>query len=328
MFMPRTITYRDAVREALREELARDESVFLIGEDIEDPFGGTYKATQGLTEEFGRVRVRNTPVSEIAVVGVALGAAMTGMRPVAELMYVDFAGCAMDQIMNQVAKIRYMSGGQIEAPLVIRTQQGTGRSSAAQHAQSLEAIFAHIPGLKVAMPVTPYDVKGMLKAAIRDPDPVIFLEHKLLYNTTGDVPEEDYTIPFGVADIKRKGDDVTILATSRMVLYALEAAEILAKEGISAEVLDPRSIVPLDEEAIFNSLRKTHRLMVVHEAVERNGWGAEICALVMEKCFDELDAPVKRIAAKNTPTPFAPELEIFVVPGVDDIVAGARHLFV
>jgi len=324
--MPRIITYRDAVREALREELIRDESVFLIGEDIEDPFGGTYKVTQGLTEEFGRVRIRNTPVSEIAIVGVALGAAMTGMRPVAELMYVDFAGCAMDQIMNQVAKIRYMSGGQIDAPLVIRTQQGTGRSSAAQHAQSLEAIFAHIPGLKVAMPATPYDAKGMLKAAIRDPDPVIFLEHKLLYNTTGDVPEGDYIVPFGAADIKREGNDLTILATSRMVLYALEAAEILAAEGLSAEVIDPRSIVPLDEEAIINSLKKTHRLMVVHEAVERNGWGAEICAVIMEKGFYELDAPVKRVAAKNTPSPFAPDLEAFVVPGIDDIVKGARQM--
>ena len=324
--MPRIITYRDAVIEALREELARDESVFLIGEDIQDPFGGSYKTSLGLTDEFGEKRVRNTPVSEIAVIGVALGAAMTGMRPVAELMYVDFAGCSMDQIMNQVAKIRYMSGGQIETPLVIRTQQGTGRSSAAQHAQSLEAMFAHIPGLKVAMPSTPYDVKGMLKAAIRDTDPIIFLEHKLLYNTTGDVPEEEYTIPLGVADIKREGDDITIVATSKMVLYALEAAEILAAEGISVEVIDPRSIVPLDEETIFNSLRKTHRLMVVHEAVLRNGWGAEICALVMDKCFDELDAPVKRIAAKNTPTPFAPELEAFVVPSVEDIVVGAKQL--
>ena len=324
--MPRSITYKDAVKEALREELARDENVFLLGEDIEDPFGGSFKVTQGLTDEFGHNRVRNMPIAEIGVVGTALGAAMTGTRPVAELMYVDFAGCAMDQIMNQVAKIRYMSGGQIEAPLVIRTQQGTGRSSAAQHAQSLEAIFAHIPGLKVVMPVTPYDVKGMLKSAIRDPDPVIFLEHKLLYNTSGEVPEEEYTVPLGVADIKREGSDVTIVATSRMVLLALQAAEILAQEGISVEVVDPRSIVPLDEEAIYNSLRKTHRLLVVHEAVERNGWAGEICALVMEHCFDELDAPVKRIASKNTPTPFAPELESFVVPGVDDIVAGVKQL--
>ncbi len=326
--MPRSITYRDALREALREELIRDKSIFLLGEDIEDPFGGTYKVTQGLTEEFGHDRVRNTPISEIAITGVALGAAMTGMRPVAELMYVDFAGCAMDQIMNQIAKMRYMSGGQVEAPLVIRTQQGTGRSSAAQHAQSLEAMFAHIPGLKVAMPVTPYDAKGMLKAAIRDPDPVIFLEHKLLYNTTGEVPEEDYVVPLGVADVKRAGSDVTIVATSRMVLHALDAAEILAKDGISVEVIDPRSIVPLDQETIFTSLRKTHRLLVVHEAVERNGWGAELCALVMEHCFDELDAPVKRIASKNTPVPFAPVLENFVVPSVEDIVAGVKDLLV
>jgi len=321
-----TITYKEALREALREELLRDESVLLLGEDIEDPFGGTYKVTQGLSEEFGNKRVRNTPISEIAIVGAALGAAMTAMCPVAELMYVDFTGCAMDQIMNQVAKIRYMSGGQAEAPLVIRTQQGTGRSSAAQHAQSLEALFAHIPGLKVAMPSTPYDAKGMLKAAIRDPDPIIFLEHKLLYNTTGDVPDDEYTIPLGVADIKRSGSDITIVATSRMVLYSLEAAEILVKEGIDVEIVDPRSIVPLDEEMIFNSLRKSHRLVVVHEAVERNGWGAELSALVMEKCFDELDAPVKRIAAKNTPSPFAPELEAFVTPSVNDIVEGVRSL--
>jgi pyruvate/2-oxoglutarate/acetoin dehydrogenase E1 component len=324
----RQITYREAIREALSEELKNDETVFLLGEDIEDPFGGSFKVTLGLKDNFGPNRVRNTPISETAIVGAALGSAMTGMRPVAEIMYVDFCGCAMDQIMNQVAKVRYMSGGQIDAPLVIRTQQGTGRSSAAQHAQSLEALFAHIPGLKVVMPATPYDAKGLLKAAIRDNDPVIFIEHKMLYNDVGEVPEEEYLIPLGKADIKRQGSDVTVVATSRMVQKALEAAKTLEKEGISVEVVDPRTIVPLDEQAILNSAKKTNRLVVVHEAVRRNGWGAEICRLIMEKVFDYLEAPVKIIAAANTPVPFSPCLERFVVPDVKDIVEGVKMFWI
>ena len=322
----RNITYRDALREALREELARTKDVFLLGEDIADPFGGSYKVTLGLSEEFGENRVRNIPISEIAVVGAALGAAMAGMRPVAEIMYVDFCGCAMDQIMNQVAKLRYISGGQIEAPMVIRAPQGTGRSSAAQHSQSLEAMFTHIPGLKVVMPSTPYDAKGLLKTAIRDNDPVIFLEHKMLYNMSGEVPDEEYLIPFGKIDIKRAGHDVTIVATSQMVHSALEAAQLLEKEGISAEVIDPRSLVPLDEEGIFSSIRKTHRLVVAHEAVRRGGWGGELCGLIMENCFDELDAPVVRIASENSPIPFAACLEKEIVPDVADIVAGVRRV--
>lgn len=323
----RQLTYRDAIKEALKEELLHDESVFLLGEDIEDPFGGSFKVTLGLKDMFGPNRVRNTPVSEIAVAGAALGAAMTGMRPVAEIMYVDFCGCCMDQIMNQIAKIRYMSGGQNEAPLVIRTQQGTGRSSAAQHAQSLEAIFVHIPGLKVVLPSTPYDAKGLLKTSIRDKDPVIFIEHKMLYNESGEVPEEEYFIPLGKADIKRAGTDATVVATSRMVKMALEAAKELESEGISVEVIDPRTLFPLDEQAILDSVKKTHRLAVVHEAVKRNGWGAEICGLIMDKGFDYLEAPVKRIAAANTPIPFSPCLESFVVPNNKDIIQGVKSLF-
>ncbi|MGI6485289.1 MAG: alpha-ketoacid dehydrogenase subunit beta [Tepidanaerobacteraceae bacterium] len=321
----REITYRDAIKEALKEELERDKKVFLLGEDIADPFGGTYKATQGLTNIFGTERIRNTPISEVAIVGSALGAAMTGLKPVAELMYIDFSGVAMDQIMNQVAKLRYMSGGQIEAPLVIRTQGGAGRSSAAQHAQSLEQLFVHIPGLKVVMPSTPYDAKGLLKTAIRDQDPVIFIEHKLLYNTTGPVSEEEYTLPFGKADVKRQGEDVTVVATSRMVLRSLKAAEQLEREGISVEIIDPRTLVPLDEETIINSVKKTGKLVIVHEAVERGGFGAEVAAIIIKEAFDYLDAPIIRVAARNTPVPFAPKLEDYVIPNVPDIVKGIKE---
>jgi len=320
------ITYRDAVREALAEEMERDERVFLIGEDIGDPFGGSFKVTTGLMTRFGASRVRNTPLSEIAIAGAALGASMTGLMPVAEIMYIDFSACCMDQIVNQIAKVRYMSGGQIQAPLVIRTQQGTGRSSAAQHAQSWEAIFSHIPGLKVALPATPRDAKGLLKAAIRDPDPVVFIEHKMLYNMTGPVPEEEYLIPLGQADIKRDGKDITLVATSRMVHLALEAAQQLAARGIESEVIDPRTTVPLDKAAIIRSVEKTKRLVIVHEAVERCGWAAELTAIVVDEAFDYLDAPIIRVAAKNTPVPFAPHLESFVVPGVEEIIVGANKI--
>lgn len=324
--MTREITYRDALREALREEMLRDSAVFLLGEDISDPFGGTYKVTQGLSDEFGHDRVRNTPISEAAIIGAAVGSAITGLRPVAELMYIDFSGVAMDQIVNQAAKIRYMSGGQVKVPLVIRTQGGAGRSSAAQHAQSLEAWFVHVPGLKVVMPSTPYDAKGLLKAAIRDEDPVMFIEHKLLYNTKGPVPEEEYVIPLGQADVKRPGKDVTIIATSRMVGRALEAAQRLAQDGVDTEVIDPRTLVPLDEGAILGSVRKTGKVLIVHEAVERGGTGAELTALIQQKAFDHLDAPIGRIGARNTPVPFAPQLEDYVIPGVAAIVEGVRNL--
>ena len=322
----RVITYREALKEALREELQRDETVFLIGEDIADPFGGTYKVTAGLTETFGTERVRNTPISELGLLSAAVGAAITGMRPVAEIMYVDFLACGMDSLANQAAKIRFMSGGKIEVPLVVRTQGGSGRSSAAQHAQSLEAWFVHVPGLKVVMPSTPYDAKGLLKAAIRDNDPVVFIEHKLLYNTEGPVPEEEYIIPLGKADIKRQGTDVTVVATSRMVIKALAAAEQLAKEGISVEVIDPMTLVPLDEEAILASVRKTSRLVIVHEAVERNGFGAEIAAIVAKKAFYDLNAPITRVCAKNVPIAFAPNLENYVIPDVPQIIAGIREI--
>ena len=258
--------------------------------------------------------------------GAALGAALVGMRPVAELMYVDFCAIAMDQIVNQVAKVRYMFGGKAKASLVIRTQGGAGRSSAAQHAQSLEAWFMHIPGLKIAQPSTPYDAKGLLKTAIRDDNPVMFLEHKLLYPVQGPVPEEEYLIPFGVADIKRAGTDVTVVATSRMVHRALAAAERLAGEGIAAEIIDPRTLNPLDEDTILSSVRKTQRLVIAYEAYERGGVGAEIAALVAGKALDYLDAPIERVASFNTPMPFSPKLENYVVPTEERIMAGIKRV--
>lgn len=323
----REITYREAIHEALAEEMRRDPDVFLIGEDIADPFGGSFKVTKGLSTEFGTERVRNTPISEAGLVGAAVGAAMAGMKPVAEIMYMDFTGCCFDAIVNQAAKIRYMSGGQVEVPITFRTQQGAGRSSAAQHAQSWEAIYAHIPGLKVVMPSTPYDVKGLLKTAIRDSDPVMFIEHKMLYNIKGEVPEGEYTIPFGKADIKKAGTDVTLLATSRVVQMSLEAAERLEKDGISAEVIDLRTIVPLDKEAILNSVKKTGRLAIAQEAVERAGFASQLAAMVVDEAFDYLDAPIKRIAATNTPVAFAPALEDFIIPNADKIYQAVKGMF-
>ena len=318
------ITYREALTRALEEELRNYERVFVLGTDLHDPQGGSFKVETGLTHKFGKQRIFNTPISEIAIAGSALGAAMTGMRPIAEIMYMDFFGCAMDQIMNQIAKLRYMSGGQIEAPLVLITQQGTGRSSAAQHSQSLEAIFSHIPGLKVVMPATPHDAIGLLKTAVRDNDPVIFIEHKMLYNEKGEVPDEEFFVPFGKAAIRREGADVTVVATLKMVGRAMEAAAILEAEGIDVEVIDPRTIVPLDEESILRSVSKTHRLVVVHEAVKRCGWGGEICGLIMEKSFYDLDAPVVRVAGKNIPIPFSARLENEATPKVSDIVEAVR----
>lgn len=312
----RELTYRDALKEALREEMQRDERVFLIGEDIADPFGSAYKVTTGLSKEFGLERVIQTPISELGFTGASVGAALTGMRPVEELMYVDFTPLAMDQIANQAAKIRYMSGGQAKVPLVIRTQGGMGRSSAAHHAQSLEAWLLHLPGILVAMPSTPYDAKGLLKTAIRLDDPVMFIEHKLLYNTKGMVPEEEYTIPFGVADVKREGTDCTVVATSRTVLMALAAAELLEKDGISVEVIDPRTLFPLDTDAIVKSVQKTSRLVVAHEAPERGGFAAEVIAQIADKAFGYLDAPIQRVCAPSVPTPFARQMEDFVL--VDD----------
>jgi pyruvate/2-oxoglutarate/acetoin dehydrogenase E1 component len=319
------IFYRQALRDALREEMRRDERVFLLGLDI-GRFGGTYKATQGLYEEFGEERVRDTPLSEAAIAGTAVGAAMTGMRPVAEIMYMDFITIALDQIVNQAAKLAYMSGGQTSIPVVFRTQEGAGRSSAAQHAQSLEAWVAHIPGLKVALPATPYDAKGLLKTAVRDDSPVVFIEHKLLYGVKGEVPEEEYLIPFGKARIAREGTDVTIVAISRMVWKALEAAEELARDGIQAEVIDPRTVVPLDVETIVRSVQKTGRLIVTHEGYTRCGVGAEVATQVVEHAMHALKKPPRRVCGRNVPVPFAPVMENYVIPQAADLARAAREL--
>lgn len=322
----RQITYREAVNEALREEMRRDERVFLLGEDIADPHGGAYGVTPGLSTEFGEDRVIQTPISEQGFIGASLGAALTGMRPVAELMFIDFAPMAMDQIANQAAKIHYMSGGQARVPMVIRTQGGLGQSSAAHHAQSLEAWFVHLPGFLVAMPSTPYDAKGLLKTAIRLDDPVMFIEHKMLYGTEGPVPEGEYTIPFGVADVKREGTDCTVVATSMAVIKALGAAEMLEKEGISVEVIDPRTLFPLDIDTIVESVKKTSRLVVAHEAVERCGFAAEVVAQVSHEAFDYLDAPVERVCAPSVPPPFAPHLEDFTAVDEKKIADRVRSL--
>ncbi len=322
----RKITVREALREAIREEMNKDEKVFVMGEDIAE-HGGVYGVTDGLLEEFGKKRIRNTPISEAAIIGSALGAAITGMRPIAELMYIDFTTVAMDQIVNQAAKIRYMFGGKVDVPLVIRTQGGGGRGSAAQHSQSLEAWFMHIPGLKVVMPSTPYDAKGLLKTAIHDDDPVMFVEQKMAYNFKGEVPEEEYTIPFGKADIKREGKDVTVVANSYLLPRALEAAEKMKQEeGLEVEVIDPLTLVPFDEETIVNSVAKTGRLVVVHEAVKRGGFGAEIAAKVMEseEAFYYLDAPLQRVAGLEAPIPYNERLESYGMPDVEDIIEGIK----
>lgn len=322
----REITYLQAIKEALREEMLRDERVFLIGEDI-GVYGGAFGVTLGLIDEFGEERVRDTPISEAVIAGAAAGAAMMGMRPVAEIMFSDFMTISMDQLVNQAAKTHYMFGGNMRVPMVIRTPGGSGSGAAAQHSQSLENWFVHVPGLKVVMPSTPYDAKGLLKSAIRDNNPVVFLEQKLLYRTKGQVPGEDYVVPLGVADVKREGRDVTIVATSAMVLRALEAAQTLASEGIEAEVIDPRTLVPLDEEALVRSVKKTGRLVVVHEACKRGGFGGEIAALIADsEAFDYLDAPIKRVAGKDIPIPYNRNLEKHAVPQVPDIVQAAREV--
>ncbi|MFH1003033.1 MAG: alpha-ketoacid dehydrogenase subunit beta [Chloroflexota bacterium] len=318
------IRYIRAVNEALREEMARDERVFIIGEDV-GASGGAFTATRGLYQEFGAARVKDTPISESAIIGMALGAAMTGLRPVAEIMFMDFLAVCMDQIVNQVAKMRYLYGGQYKVPMVIRAPSGGGLSAGPHHSQCLENWFTHIPGLKVVMPSTCYDVKGLLKAAIRDDNPVLVIEHKGLA-ITGQIPEEEYIVPLGKADIKREGDNVTIVATSQMVFKALAAAEKLAAEGISAEVVDPRTLCPLDMETILNSVKKTGRLVVAHEAVKSCGFGAEIAARVMEEGFDYLDAPVKRVGAAFTPVPFGPALEKAYLPNENDIIKAVKEV--
>jgi pyruvate/2-oxoglutarate/acetoin dehydrogenase E1 component len=307
------ITYREAVRLALREELLNDERVFLIGEDIAE-FGGSLKVTLGLIDEFGPKRVRNTPISEMAILGAAVGAAATGLRPIAEVMYSDFFGMAMDQVVNQAAKMRYMFGGKLTIPITIRAPLGGRRSAAAHHSQCLEAWFMHIPGLKIAMPSNAYDAKGLLKTAVRDPNPTIVFENKMLYNEKGEVPGEPYFVPWGQASVLREGTDVTIVALSDMVDYSLKAAEVAEAEGISVEVIDPRTIAPLDINTIVISVKKTGKLVVAHEANMTGGVGAEIAAQVGYRAFDYLQAPIERVAAKDTPVPFAPILEKAVLP--------------
>ncbi len=320
----RTLLYRDAVNEALRQEMARDPSVFCIGVGIAER-GGSYQITRGLLDEFGSKRVIDTPIAEPSIVGAGVGAAITGMRPVVEVLFVDFTLLTMDQVVNQAAKYRLMSGGKGTVPLVLRTQGGVGDSVAAQHSQSLEALFYHIPGLKVAMPSTPYDAKGLLTSAIRDDDPVIFIEHKLLYMTEGLVPEEEYAIDLGVADVKRAGRDCTLIAWSNMVSRSLEAAEKLAAEGIEVEVIDPRSLVPLDRGAILESVRRTEHVVIVQEAVRRGGVASDIASIIQAEAFDYLDAPVEIVAGRNTPIPFSRNLEQACIPQVDDIVAAVRR---
>lgn len=317
----RTITYGKAISEAVHEEMTRDESVVVMGEDV-GLMGNVFGLFKGFMEEFGSHRVIDTPISEAGFTGMGVGVAMRGLRPVVELMYVDFAPICFDPIANQAAKIRYMTGGQVAVPMVIRAPGGAGRRNAGQHSQSLDTLFTHIPGLKVMAPGTPYDAKGMLKTAIRDNDPVIFLEHKLLYAQKGEVPDEEYLIPMGQADVKRPGSDVTIITWSRQVMFALEAAQQLAQQGIDVEVLDLRTLVPLDWPAIEASVKKTHRVVIVQEAVKRSGYGGEIAAQIMEEAFDELDAPVKRVAAKNVVPPFSPPLEDVFFPGVKEIIDG------
>ncbi|MDH3810025.1 MAG: alpha-ketoacid dehydrogenase subunit beta [Desulfuromonadales bacterium] len=319
------IMYRDALRQALFEEMEKDPTVFIMGEGIGER-GGSYKVTEGLLAEFGPGRVMDTPLSEPTFTGAGVGAALAGTRPIVEILFVDFTTLVMDQLINQAAKYEFMSGGQGKVPLVVRTQGGAGNGLAGQHSQSLEAIFYHIPGLKLVMPSTPYDAKGLLKAAIRDDDPVIFLEHKLLYMTKGEVPEEDYIVPLGQADVKRSGDDITLITYSYMTLKCLEAAEALQKEGISVEVLDLRTLTPLDKETILQSVEKTGRAIVVHEAVKRGGVGGDIAAMIMEEAYDDLDAPVMRIAGKNTTIPYNLELEKVCIPTVEDIVEGVLEL--
>jgi pyruvate dehydrogenase E1 component beta subunit len=326
--MPETreLSIVEAMREALAEELSRDPSVFVMGEDV-GRAGGVFNVTTGLQDEFGKDRVMDTPISEAGIAGLGVGAALTGMRPVVEIMFSDFLALAMDQIVNQAAKLHYMTGGQAKVPLVIRTGMGAGRGAAAQHSQSLQAWMAHIPGLKVVMPSTPYDAKGLLKAAIRDDNPVIYLEDKMSYGLKGPVPSGDYIIPLGVADVKRAGDDVTLVATSSMVQVALSAADLLAGEGISAEVVDPRTLKPLDKETILGSVKKTGRAIVIDEGYLSYGVTAEIAAIIGDEAFDFLDAPVKRIGGMDVPVPMVPVLERATVPDEGQVVATAKGLF-
>jgi pyruvate/2-oxoglutarate/acetoin dehydrogenase E1 component len=321
----RELTFAQAVNEALAEEMRRDQSVCIMGEDVAEA-GTPFKVLSGLVQEFGVARVIDTPISEPGFTGVGVGAAMTGMRPVVDIMFGDFLTLTMDQMVNQAAKVHYMSGGKWKVPMVLRTTLGASRRSAAQHSQSLHAWFSHVPGLKVVMPSTPYDAKGLLKTAIRDDNPVVFFEDKMMYKLKGPVPADDYTIPFGVADIKREGEDITLVATSSMVQVALEAADLLEAIGISAEVIDPRTMWPLDEKALIESARKTSRALVVDEGYERYGVTAEIASVIAEGAFFDLEAPVKRMGAMHVPIPFSPPLEDVTVPTGQMLFEAARKL--
>jgi acetoin:2,6-dichlorophenolindophenol oxidoreductase subunit beta len=321
----RELTMAEAVREALSEEMRRDPSVFIMGEDVAEA-GTPFKVLSGMVEEFGKSRVIDTPISEPGFTGIGVGAAMTGLRPVVDIMFGDFLTLVMDQLVNQAAKVHYMSGGAWKVPMVLRTTLGASRRSAAQHSQSLQAWLSHVPGLKVVLPSTPYDAKGLLKTAIRDDNPVIFFEDKMMFRLKGPVPVEDYTIPFGVADIKREGEDITIVATSSMVQVALGAAKLLEEIGISAEVVDPRTTWPLDEKTLIESAKKTSRAIVVDEGYERYGVTAEIASVIATGAFYDLDAPVKRIGAMHVPIPFSPPLEDATIPTEKSVFEAARGM--
>ena len=321
----RELTFAEAIREALAEEMRRDPTVFIIGEDVAEA-GTPFKVLSGLVEEFGTNRVFDSPISEPGFSGIGVGAAMTGMRPVVDLMFGDFLTLAMDQIVNQAAKIHYMSGGKMKAPIVFRTTLGATRRSAAQHSQSLQAWVSHVPGLKVVIPSTPYDAKGLLKSAIRDENPVVFMEDKMMYKLKGPVPADDYTIPFGLADVKRVGEDITLVATSSMVQVALGAADKLKEIGISAEVIDPRTTAPLDKQALIESVKKTSRAIVLDEGYERYGVTAELASVIADGAFYYLDAPVKRMGAMDVPIPFSPVLEDITVPTEETVFEMAKTL--
>jgi len=321
----RTLTYRQAVAEAIAEEMARDERVFLMGEDV-GKHGGAFAATKGLFDEFGPGRVMDTPISESIIVGAGVGAALTGMRPIVEIMYIDFIGMALDSIVNQAAKVKYMFGGHARVPLTIRTAFGAGRGNAAQHSQSLETWLTLIPGLLVVMPSTPYDAKGLLKSAIRNDNPVVVIEHKLLYGESGEVPEEEYLVPIGRAVVRREGSDVTLIAASRIGKFAESAADRLSNEGISVELIDPRTLKPLDIDTIAASIAKTHHTVVVNEGHTSGGFSNEISSKIMDCCFYDLDAPVVRVAAEDVPIPYNSFLENEVIPGEKDILAGVHKV--
>ena len=316
--------YAEALTRALREEMRRDARVFCVGEDI--VLGVPFGVTKGLAEEFGAERVLNAPISESAIVGSAMGAAMTGLLPVVDMHFADFVTCAMDEVANQIAKSRYMFGGQVNCPLVLRMPYGIGRSGGGHHSNSVEAWFVNIPGLKLCIPSTPADAYGLLKTAVRDPDPVLLFEHRSLYRMTGEVPEAEMLVPLGSADVKRAGRDVTVIATARMVHESLTAARRVAEDGIEVEVVDPRSLVPLDRETLTDSVRRTHRVVIAEEGPMRGSTGAWLAWVIMEECFDDLDAPIARVAGPNVPIPFSPPLEAFATPGAADVEAAIRQV--